>query len=307
MNYWYKVKNIIYRPDFFINRSFEIKKALSFYSVLLAVFVALKILVTLPSTAHFYQTVFSDAWQKEVTTLTRLYPEELQITFKDGIISTNVSEPYAIAFPEEWRQEDESLPKNLIVIDTTKSIETSSFQEKNTLFILGKNDFGYNNASKGEFRMYNFDKQKWKEDARLNKKDYDTFITKGSALFRFVLLSMVLILPIFLYVILWIGYALYLLFGAIVVSIVAKIRGHQWSYEEAYMASIYLLPVPFFYDFLSSLSHGSSSTIPFVFTFILFFMALINLPKITPKESSTEPTIETKKETSVPHSDVPMV
>jgi hypothetical protein len=107
-------------------------------------------------------------------------------------------------------------------------------------------------------------------------------------------------LPVFVYFGLWIGYLAYSLLGALVVMIAAHVNGHTLRYGRAYLATLYLLPVPFASSFLMSFGN---SHIPFVTTLSLFVMALVNFPKAPklpePVKIATADTSATPKDAEV--------
>lgn len=295
MDFLDKIKHTIYRPDFFGRSAHEAKGGLRFYSLLLLLFVGTRVLLAVPTTIHFYQSVLSGEWRQQETILTDLYPDGLTLSIKEGTVSTNVNEPYSIIFPEAWRSPKEVMPENLLIIDTTKPIETGDFVARNTFLILGKNGFGYHDPNKGEFRIYDFRDKEWRGALDINKGTYDHFVTTASTVLRRFLFVGGFVLPFFLYAFLWVAYLAYLVFGALVVWLGAKLRGHHIGYGQAYVAGLYLLPIPFLYEFFSSYGHGASFNIPFAFTLILFIMTLMNFPKIIPGPAPTTPvTPETK-------------
>lgn len=305
MNLWNKLKAAVYRPEFFGAHVFETKKGLRFYSLLLLLFIGIKVLFALPATVQFYQTILSDAWKEQESIVTSIFPAELVLSVKDGKVSTNVSEPYAIAVPEEWRTADGSAPKNLLVINTKKSIETDDFSQENTLLILGESGFGYHDPNKGEFRIYDLNRKDWEENIRLDKESFASFVGTTSHIVRWVLMVGCFALPFMVYVILWVSYLVYLVFGALVVWAGAKWRGHQITYGDAYVAAMYLFPIPFLYEFLSSYGHGLAGNMLFAFSLILFIMTIINFRKVsapvvdaqTPVVAKTDDSVMTEKQT----------
>ncbi|MBP9728322.1 MAG: DUF1189 family protein [Candidatus Moranbacteria bacterium] len=288
-NLWQKIQHRVYRPEFFGAHVFEAKKGLRFYSLLLLFFIALKVFLALPGTVHFYQTILSDAWGKQEAIVTALFPDELVLSVKDGKVATNVSEPYVIAVPPEWRTPDDTAPVNLLVINTQKSIERSDSATADTLMILGESSFGFHDPKKGEFRIYDLDGKDWKEDIRLDKEEFALFIARASAIVRWLLIVGCIALPFIVYGVLWVSYLLYLVFGALIVLAGAKWRGHQISYGDAYVAGMYLFPIPFLYEFLSSYGRGLAGNIPFAFSVILFVMTLINFQKTAPEKEKADP------------------
>lgn len=279
MDLFKKIKHIAYRPEFFKSRSFGAKGGLRCYSLLLLFFLAAKIIIALPDEIRFFQKITSPDWQKEQTAITDLYPAELKLSVKEGVVSTNVSEPYPIAIPKEWQSSESDAPKNFLVIDTTKPIETDDFAAQGTFLILGKNGFGYHDPKKGEFRIYDFRDKDWKGNMEIDREQYTSFITAAAKAIQRLFVIGFFSLPFLLYAFLWVIYLLYLVFGAVIVWIGARLQGHQISYGQAYAAGLYLIAVPFLYEFLWSYGQGVTFNIPFAFTIILFIMTLLNFPK----------------------------
>ncbi len=300
MEYLTRLKQLIVRPEFFTTHQFLFRSGVKFYAMLLLIFIAAKVVLALPAVVTFFQTVFSEEWHKQQSIITELYPAELVLTVNDGVISTNVSEPYAIALPGEWQEQNyQETAKNLIVIDTTKPIDTGDFAAKDTILILSKYGFGYHDPAKGEFRIYDLRDKNWHENFTLTQSIFSEFVTKVGSMIKWLLFAGCAILPFFLYALFFVLYLIYLLFGAMIVWLGAKLRGHQLTYGQAYSAGFYLLPVPFLYEFISSFVFTEpNSGIPFAFTLILLVMTLVNFPKkpATPaiaSETSTVTAVDT--------------
>lgn len=285
---WKKIQHIVYRPEFFGAHTFETKKGLRFYSLLLLFFIGVKVFFALPGVVHFYQAILSDAWNKQQAIVTRMFPDELVLSIQNGKVSTNVSEPYAIALPEEWRTTSDATPAHFLVINTKKSIEKSDFATADTLIILGENGFGFHDPNKGEFRIYDVNPKDWEENASLDKEQFAGFVDYTASIIWWMLVIGGLLLPFIMYAVLWVSYLVYLVFGALIVWVGAKWRGHQITYGDAYVASMYLLPIPFLYEFLSSYGRGLAGNILFAFSLILFVMTLLSFRKVTPEKEKTE-------------------
>jgi hypothetical protein len=286
MNLWVRIKLVVYRPDFFAHHSYRVGSGLKFYSLLLLFFIGLRVLLALPATVQFYQTILSDAWEIQAAIVTNLFPEELNLVVNDGIVSTNVAEPYVIPVPQEWGPAQNGMPKNLIVINTLSAIETDDFTRADTLVIVGRDGIGFHNANKGEFRIYDLSGSNGNWSAQINRQTYAEFVATTSDIMRWTLIIGGIALPFILYAVLWVSYLVYLVFGALIVWAGAKWRGHQITYGDAYVAGMFLLPIPFLYEFLSSYGQGLAGNILFAFTLILFLMTLINFRSINPEVSS---------------------
>lgn len=86
--------------------------------------------------------------------LVSAYPEDLELTIENGLLSTNVEEPYTIELPVYKDDKTE----NLLVIDTQAEFTVSLFDEYHTLAFANETDLyirqmeGYD----GEFIAYSF-------------------------------------------------------------------------------------------------------------------------------------------------------
>lgn len=278
---WKKIQTVFYRPEFFAHRQFLTeKKSLRFYAVLILAFLGFQILFSMPGIARFFHEVLSEEWQRQTNIVQRIFPEQLTVTVSDGVLSTNQSRPTVISIPIEWRSTAADMPENLIVLDTAKAIETADFARHDTLIILGKDSFGIHNPQKNEFRIINTRDHDWNESFTITKEGYDAFIAKTSRALRTFLIVITILLPLFLYVLFFVGILIYLLFGAGVVWIAAKVRNWPLSYTEAYVAAIYLLPIPLAYNLLFDILPGNQHPLPFTFSILLFLVALLHFPKM---------------------------
>mgnify|MGYP003586330009 CR=1 FL=1 len=282
MNVLQSVQRLIERPSFFTSLDFTRGRTLRFYSLLILIFTAASVVITLPDAVRFVAAISSQEWRDQTAVVIGLYPDNLEVRIADGTISTNAEEPLVIPFPASWRmqQEQTGMTENLLVIDTTKSIALEDFATKNTSFILGKNALGAWDQREGKVSIYDLASQGGAESFLLTQEKYTQFITWISSILQKILLIGVFLLPVFFYIGYWIGYLVYLLFGAAVVWFVSHLRGYELGYKNAYKAGIYLLPVPLVYDFfVMVLSDFPHARVPFLFTAFLVAMTLRNFPK----------------------------
>lgn len=208
-----------------------------------------------------------------------LYPNELVLTWKNGEVSSNVDEPYAIAVPEEWmsheERRNEAYPRatNLLVIDTSKSVDPADFERYDTMLILGKDSVGTDNRE-GKVQIQNFSRYDF-DDFSLDKEKVLLFVGMVLNFLKWALLALFLFLPIILFIGLAIQYLIYLIFGALIIWLIAKLRKVDLTYGTAYKLGLYLLTLPILVDILSSVLHILNA--PFVFTLLLAFVTYINL------------------------------
>lgn len=271
-----KIKALFYRPEFFKAQTFDGGVALRFYTLSVLVFAVAMVALMAPGAWRFVQSFKTGEWQKQETVLKNLYPTDVEVTFKNGEISTNASEPVVIPFPREWRVREISIPKNLLIIDTAMPITLADFEAKDTLAILGKSEAGFRNPERGEVRIFNLRENNPQGSFVLTERLYMSFIERASEIAQAVIVAGMFVLPSFMFVAFWIAYLVYALLGALVVWLAASLRGHQLTYARAYFSTLYLLPAPFLASILLS---ASGTRPPLLFTLALFLMALVNFPK----------------------------
>lgn len=290
MKLWTWVKDQVYRPAFFVEQSFTLKQGLKFYAGLIGVLVIAQIVIALPGTVRFVHEILSERWDHEVANVTVLFPEELELTVKQGVVSTNVSEPYTIPIPIEWRTTEADMPENLLVIDTTRTISTSDFTRHDTWFILGEQSAGFYNAEKSEYRIYDLTRLLGRETFTVDESTYSNFVAQASHYLKLTILIGLCLMPIILYGWYFVGYLVYLILGAVVVLLVARYREYTLSYGRAYLTGLFLLPLPLGYHLLLSLFGVMG--MPFAFTLVLTIATLVNFPK----KSTPVPVVTTEME-----------
>lgn len=277
MKLWTWVKDRVYRPAFFVGQSFTLKQGLKFYSGLIGVLVIAQIVIALPGTVRFVHEILSERWDHEVANVTALFPEELELTVKQGVVSTNVSEPYTLPIPIEWRTTEADMPENLLVIDTTRTISMSDFTRHDTWFILGEQSAGFYNAEKSEYRIYDLTRLLGRETFTVDESTYSNFVAQASHYLKLTILIGLCLMPFILYGWYFVGYLVYLILGAVVVLLVARYREYSLSYGRAYLTGLFLLPLPLGYHLLLSLFGVMG--MPFAFTLVLIIATLVNFPK----------------------------
>ncbi len=208
-----------------------------------------------------------------------LYPHELVLTWKNGEVSSNVDEPYAILFPKDWlshqdQKDDFPMAENLLVIDTSKSVDANDFERYDTMLILGKDSVGSRDARQGKVQIQNFSRYNF-DDFQLDKEKVLSLVGMLFNFLKWVFLALLFVLPLLIFVGLSVKYLVYLIFGALIIWLVAKLRKVDLTYGTAYKLGLYLLTLPILVNVLSSVVHFLNA--PFVFTLILAVITYINL------------------------------
>lgn len=203
------------------------------------------------------------------------FPEELELRVKDGTVTSNVPEPYAIPLPEEWRMEQrgggDRQVENLAVIDTTKPIDTADFAAYRTAVIIGRDEIGFASPDDRKIQIHRIDD--WDVDVLATRDSFGAFVDRGFQALRGVGAVLLVLSPLFIFSGLFIGSLIYLVFGALIIWLAARLHHVPLTYGESYRYGLHLMTLPVL---LSCLLTGLFK-IPFVFTIVLFATAYWNL------------------------------
>ena len=198
-------------------------------------------------------------------TAKNIYPAELKINIMDGILSTNVKEPYAIKLPSELDPKKETDLQNLIVIDTKAN--PADIKKYHTAILATKNALTY--PDNKSYKIYLL--EDLKQNLKIDKNVYDNVSNKVigylnylPSLFVFAIILMVVFLPLFVALFSFSGRLFVLLFLTLVPFFQAKILKKDLSYGNAYRLTI----------------HGSTIVILAHFMFS-FLVKISNLLKVT--------------------------
>lgn len=285
-----RLKKIIYRPDFFAERSFTANQGMTFYSYsILALTVGLSV-VAIMGLFGLSRYFDSREWERREAGLRSMYHGDLVLTLDHGRLESNHHGPVGLSIPYEWKQRPhcrktytdcriDNLPRHLLVVDSGATLSPQAFIDRDTLILANETEIGFRHPDRGETRVFALSEFQIDKKVVITDELYGYWIGMIGPTIQKGIYLVMYALPILIYLGLWIGYLAYALLGALIVMIAAHIQGHTLPYGRAYLSTLYLYPVPFAFSFLMSLSNWH---IPFVFTLILFVMALVNFPK-TPK------------------------
>lgn len=283
-----KLKQLIYRPDFFRRQEFTGSQALGFYSLTVLALVIAFSLLLIPGAWGVNRFFESAEWREQKEIIMDLYPDDLVLTLDEGKLSTNQSGPVVIPFPAEWQEEydkdcrrgkrcdTDTLPANLIVIDQGAILSSVAFAERDTLVLASATEIGFHHPNRGETRIMALSEAKLDRKLELTSATFDYWVNRVAGIVQTATLFLMGVLPVLMYLGLWLAYLLYSLLGALVVWLAAHIRNQRLTYGRAYASTLYLLPAPFLASILMTVT---GSRIPLVFTIVLFLMALWNFSK----------------------------
>ena len=274
MNIFVKIKNSIYNPGYYQE---VIKKPFSYAFKYLLVFALLFALVfTVVATLRFIPVV--NMLSQRAPELANYFPQELTVTIKDGKVSTNVQEPYFVKAPSSIKDnnsvdQEYGDIENLVVINTKEKLDLDKFKSYKTLSLVTSDSVVY------------VDKQgKISISSLSGVKD---FILDRSKVLSFI--NTVKPFVKILYPIVFVGAFIggfvsvlvkmvYLFFGALLVWLVAKIKGIKLGYKKSYIVGMQLITGAII---LTSILTAVSAkfTFPYFFSILLVVLAFLNLKK----------------------------
>jgi len=213
------------------------------------------------------------------------YPSELEITIKNGKVTTNVEEPYFIKMPEEFKSasnDSENKPaetapnpeemENLLVIDTKSPLTVDLFKSYKTAALLGHDSLIYYKDS-GVVNVQSLSKA---SDVVINKTQVSSVLSEFMPYIK--ALPIILVPIVFIGVLIGsiLGYLVYLIFGALIIWILAMIKNKKLSYSKAYQIGLHAITLGVILEsvvfrFYPNLEY------PFLFTIIMLAVVWINL------------------------------
>jgi len=140
------IEDTVYNPAFYSaqKEGSNTKALYHLLSLILIQAVALTIVVTL-----YTAPLISDFTSKaSIEKLIGYFPEELELTVKDGQLSTNVEEPYTITYTNP----KDGTIHNVVYIDTLSQFTGESFEQSNSLIYLSK-DYIVSESDKGKIEL----------------------------------------------------------------------------------------------------------------------------------------------------------
>jgi len=274
MNIFIKIKNAIYNPEYYKE---VIEKPFSYSLKYLLVFALLFALVfAIVATIKFIP--LANMLSEKAPQLANYFPQELTITIKDGKASTNVVEPYFIKTPQEYKEKGDkklNTPEidNLIVIDTKNKFDLDTFKSYKTFALLNEENIIYLDKE-NKISITSLSKV---DSFSLNREVISGFVNAAKPFF--VILYPAVFVGTYI-----IGYMsiilkmVYLLFGALLIWLVAKVKGIKLGYKKSYIAGMQLITgAVIITSILGAIS--PKLTFTFFFSILLVALALLNLKK----------------------------
>jgi len=206
-------------------------------------------------------------------------PDQLEVTVTNGVVSTNVEEPFHFPVPPPFR---EALEKdgimNLLVIDTKAPFSVAQFSDFRTLAWLGSNQWVYVGDYQGAIQIQPLDKGVSLVVNEEILRTYESYIAPYYKYIGPIIAVAIFVALCFIYV----GYLLYMIIGAIVIYILLKLMKIPATYGKSYQIGLHALTLPVLLQFLFVLLNLPIMRIPLLPTVILVTVVYVNFKGFTP-------------------------
>ena len=230
------------------------------------------ILVSVPASIAFYQFLRSNYLE----TIPNAFHAELVIEIDGGIASSSVSQPYYIAMPGATSS---SSPQHLAVIDTRPAITLAELDTYDAAMVLTQKKLFYMSDEGGESRVIDLESF---DGVHIDRK----VVMDLAGKIKPFISGMLYVLPVLLFFLIIFGmlayYALIALPSALIVKIIAKIKGFSIPYGAAYRTALFaLIPVA-----IASIITGMLGvSYPMLFGLVVFILVIsANIQKSTTAE-----------------------
>lgn len=204
------------------------------------------------------------------------YPDELVLTINQGVVSTNVDEPYYLPMPAVMRAHVATSTdlQYLAVIDTHTPVSVEQFKAYKAGFWVSK-EYLVADDNTGGIRITKFGPQ---VTYTLNEQSVQDMLSAVQPFFKFV--APMLVIVIFVAMLLsFVLNLLYLLFGALLVLLMGKVMKQNWTYGTAYRLCLHATTLPLIVGLAFSLLPLGAGNIPFLSTVLLLLVVYFNFYK----------------------------
>jgi len=215
------------------------------------------------------------------------YPNELELRVQNGVVTSNVVEPYFLPIPEMYKKviSQKGDIEHLVVIDTKTPISLDAFRAYKSVIWVGGNAFVF------------YDNQLGIRIAPITKNA--NYVVNESTLHGiesrlspyYVFFAPLMVLAIFLALMVGLGVNfIYLLFGALLVMLLGRfILKQKWGYGTAYRIGLHAITLPLLVDTLLSFVGLNIINIPLLQTVLLLAVVYLNYKDMKPVKTNPAP------------------
>lgn len=277
MQFLNNIKSSIYNPEYYkeiLNKPFS-------YSF--RYFLSLAGIIAIVSTIVFsFNTVpeINKVIGEISPNVLKYYPDNLEITVKNGIVSTNVPEPYYIKMPAEFKSEfqdsnnvstrtspDLSKIENMFVIDTLSPLTVDLFKSYKTFVLISRDSIAYYDNEAVKIQSLGQD-----ANGVVTKAKVAAALTGIMPFIKIIPFALVPIVFIFSLIGFILGNMIYLIFGAFVIWIFAKATKRNFTYEKSYQFGLHAITLGVI---LEATIFQLYPVLEFPFLFTLLMLAIV--------------------------------
>lgn len=207
--------------------------------------------------------------------LISVYPDDLILEFKEGKLSINKIEPFAIpvgtALPENKF-------KNLVVFRTNEDLTVNEIVSTDSFVVAGKDRaYALRGFDKdGEYLGYNIISYNQIGTKSVNKNVYTSYINNWVSIISKIMPLIVFLGSFFIFIIFFILNMFVSLVFTFIVILVSMLKGWQFNYEEGYKVALTMTVPALFLGLILSLL---GAKIPMQNLIILIILLVLFIPK----------------------------
>lgn len=268
MQIFSNIKNSIYSPEYYKEvlqkpMSYSVKYFFKFILILAFVLAVVYSFIFIPRLKAFVDNFGIEA--------VNVFPGDLKVEIKNGQAFSDSIQPYFIKVPQGFEsKEDQPKFDNFIVIDTNNNFDLEKFNSYNTFAILNKDSITY-------FQNKKITVQPLKDVPNFvaDKQSLANLINQVTPFARFIYP----IIPVGLFLgnfVAFIFYLLYMIFGALIIWLVLKIKNIKTTYKKSYQLGLHLLTPAII---INTVLGFLGVVFPFLFTIIIIIFTIINIKK----------------------------
>lgn len=269
------IKQSVYSPEYYrqlLNRPFSYSwKYYSGLAMLLAIFFT--IVSSIPLVPQVNRAV-----HEFPAKFFAYYPDALELHVQNGIVTSNVEEPYFLPIPEAFKKEftPEKGIEHFVVIDTKTPISLDAFHEYKTVMWVGKDALAFYDNKQG-IRIEPIGKD---VNYVVNEGVLRGIESRMSPYYIFVAPTMVVAIFLGFMIALGVNF-IYLILGALLILFLGRfILKQPWGYGTSYRIGLHAITLPLLADALFSVVGVNIVNLPFLQTVLILAVVYVNYKDI---------------------------
>lgn len=279
MSFLQLLKKSVYFPELYQKKEglkFQIAFLFFFRCILL-----LSLFVSLGALFFYGTFLYGEQSEKALGKIKGFYPADLIIQINNGEVSLNKKQPYGILRVEEndpMQLNERKDIEYLVMIDTENPITFEALHKLKTVFLVGKESFGFINDNNG-LEVHKIPKTLNQD---IDRSWINSRIDEGVRFLRtWGLLIVIVVLPVCIFSAFMLSSMLYLLFVAFLIWLIAVLKKIPYGYTQAYITGMYLFILP--QSISMFLAWMTPIRIPFLRTILILLLVILNFKKYEPE------------------------